>query len=100
MADSTNIRQPGKEPVPILSGQQRPQLFAFDKVFNNNVQAPAVGRLWGHHLKSHLAGHKNKRNKWVKTEIWIESLETHKSWNEYILANENIVLESGGPWYD
>lgn len=54
VADRSNIRQPGKQPVPVLCGQQRPQLFGFDKVFYHDVQTPAVGGLWRHHLESHL----------------------------------------------
>lgn len=54
VADRSDVRQPGKQPVPVLGGQQRPQLFGFDKVFDHDVQTSAVGGLWRNHLEPHL----------------------------------------------
>lgn len=63
VADGSDVRESGKQPVPVLSGQQHPQLFGLDKMFDNNVQTPAVGGLWGHHFKSHLQENKKQINK-------------------------------------
>lgn len=58
VAYGADISKAWEEPVPLLGGQEHPQLFRLDKMLHHDVQAAAVGRLRGHNLKPHLVGEK------------------------------------------